>query len=524
MHTNQLTMQRIFLCSLLLLWCGTLLPQELSKDFYAYQQKMVKCRDDKNSVQTDFEDVARACESIASTHPSEEARAYLLMGELYKDAVNANLRNSPLSQAYYRKACASAGPDDVFTSSKALYCQGLLYYTSRPDMMQNFDSSFYYFSQAARYDDLFLVGLGSLLQYGLGVEQDEKAALANYAAAIAGGSDCYADFYATEYTLRARANGSLNLEAYNDYCKYYVENNLNGNWTTALGFLKKSAAAEYPPAMLDLAIFYMNGKIVPDREGMIANADLVLQKAVKTGYLPAIYQYGFLQECQLTSAEDKRAKTLFNYYKRSAESGYAPGQYATGICYLNGYGTKQDLDKAGAWVTAAVNQGYKRAVDGQNKVLARIENIKQEKAIARQERLRKWAMAMEIISGVADAASQAMTTNAPPTQKHYGNSAQVMSDSPSHSYSSTPSSAASEEISRGYCPVLKIGNGFGDTWSDGKGSVEISENSRSKMKSIKIGNKYYTLSENHKNEFLGVPVSRYNFFTIIGNVYYFVAL
>lgn len=517
-------MKRFVFCGVILLLCGSLLSQELSGDFYAFQQKMVKCRDDEGATQSDFEDVERGCEQIAFSHPTEKARACLLVGELYKDAANAALRNSVLSQKYYRRACAAAGSDDIFTRSKALYCQGLLYYQNRPDMSQNFDSAFHYFSQAAQYDDLYLVGLGAMLQYGFGVEQDEKAALANYAAAIAGGSECYADFYATEYAWRARADGSLNAAAYNDFCKYYVENNLNKNWPAALGYLKKSAEAGYPPALLDLATYYMAGKIVSDREGMISNADQTLQRAAKAGYLPAIYQCGFLHECQLKNTDDKHAKAMYNYYKRSAEAGYAPGQYATGICCLKGYGTKQDLDKAGEWVTAAVNQGYKRAVDAQNQVLAQIENSKAEKEIARKERLRRWAVAMEIISGVADAASQALTANAPPTRQYYGNSAEVFASTPAISRTDTHPYQTSEEISKGFFPVLKVGNGFGDTWTDGNGSVEVSENSRSKQKSIKIGNHYYTLSENRKSEFLGVPVSRYNYFTIIGNVYYFVAI
>ncbi len=515
---------RLFsVCGLILLLCGAARAQELSGDFYAYQQRIVRCRDNANSTRASFDSLEQACAALSRSHPEEAARARLILGELYKDAANVGLRDSRTSQRHYRAACATAARDDHFTRSKALYCQGLLYYYNRPDLEQDFDSAYYYFSQAARYDDLYLVGLGVLLQYGLGVRQDEKAALANFAAAIAGGSDCYADFYATEYALRARSDNSLNTEAYNDYRKYFVENNLNGNWPSALSYLRKSAEAGYPPALLDLSIHYMSGKIQASRAEIIENAENLLQRAVKAKYVPAIYQYGYLQQCLLTSSDDKRAKTMFDYYKRSAEAGHAPGQCATGVCYLKGYGTRQDLEKAGEWITAAVNQGYKRAIDMQDQVLLEIQRIKGEKMAARQERLRKWAAAMQIIAGVADAASQALTLNTPSAPQHFTNSSEVMRGTSSQAAAAAPISAA-QEVSIGYHTVLKIGDGFGEVWTDNKGTMEICENSRTKMKSIKLGGKYYTLSENHKSEFLGVPVSRYNYFTIIGNVYYYVSL
>lgn len=500
------------------------MSQELSADFYAYQQMIIDCKENAAASQASFDSVEQACETLSKKHPTEAARAQLLLGELYKDAANVGLRDSKTSQRYYRTACSTAGEKDVFTRSKALYCQGLLYYYDRPDLEQNFDSAYSYFNQAARYGDQYLVGLGVLLQYGFGVAQDEKAALANYAAAIAGGSGCYADFYATEYALRARSNNTLDMEAYNNYRKYFVENNLNGNWSAALGHLRKSSDAGYPPALLDMSIHYINGKIAANRAEIVDNAEKLLQQAVKAKYLPAIHQYGYLQQCLLTSTDDKRSKIMFDYYKRAGEAGYAPGQYATGGCYLKGYGTRQDLDKAGEWVTAAAIQGYKPAVEMQDQVLAEIERLKGEKIAARHERLRKWATAMQIIAGVADAASQAMTINTPPSNQHYSNSSQVTSSTPVHVSVETSPRTTSEEISKGYFPVLKVGNDFGVVWSDGKGTVEICENSRDKMKSIKIGGNYYTLTENHKNEFLGVPVSRYNYFTIIHNAYYFVSL
>ena len=524
MISHRLFQKKSILIGLFLLLCNFMIAQELSDDFFAFQQKMVKCKEDAGAVQADIEAVVLSCEEIVRTHPSEGPRALLLLGELYKDAVNVELCDSRLSQKYYRRAYSTSAPDDYFTRPKALYCQGLLFYQNRQDFSQDFDSAYYYFNQAARYEDLYLVGVAALLQYGFGIEQDEKSALANYAVAIAGGSDCFADFYATEYALRARTNGTLSTEAYDNYRKFFVENNLNKNWTSALSFLKKAAEAGYPPAILDLSIYYMSGKIVSDRQEIIDQADRILQQAVRIGYVPALYQYGFLQECQLTSVGDKRAKIMFDYYKRSAEAGYAPGQYATGICYFKGYGVKQDLEKAGEWVTAAVNQGYKRAVEGQNSVLAQIAKINAEKENARQERIRKWAIAMEIITGVADAASQAMTMNEPSSSPHYANSSQVLKGVPAPAKTEVSTYTASEEVSKGYFPVVKIGNGFGQTWSDAKGTMEVCENSRSKIKSIKVGNKYYTLSENRKNEFLGVSVARYNYFTIIQDVYYFVAL
>lgn len=416
-------MKKLIFLFLLLIYFSVY-AQDLSSEYYQFEQKLVACMNNANSTQDDFDQLMAIRDQLAINHSNENARGYLVMGELYKEASNPALRNSIKAQSFYRKAFDVAAPDDDFVRSKALYNQGLLYYKSTLDFTQNFDSAYYYFSEATHYDDLYLVGVATLLQYGFGVEMNEADALAHYAMAIAKGSDCFADFYAVDYNLQARVNGSLNDEAFDNFRIYFIEKNLNNNLLNGLGYLRAAADSGYAPAQLDIAILYINGQIETKREAMIAGAERYLKPASDAGYVPAIYMYGYLNECQIISQKDKRIKTMFQYYKQSAEAGYAPGQYSTGLCYLQGLGTKQNLDKAGEWVTAAVNQGYKRAVDGQEAVFAELAKQKQFK---RDERIRKWTNALAIVAGVADVASQAMTLAVPPSNQHYSNSSQVAS-------------------------------------------------------------------------------------------------
>lgn len=51
----------------------------------------------------------------------------------------------------------------------------------------------------------------------------------------------------------------------------------------------------------------------------------------------------------------------FKRYIKAAQQGYAAAQYVLGVCYENGFGVKQDKQKAIEWYTKAAEQGYPAA-------------------------------------------------------------------------------------------------------------------------------------------------------------------
>jgi TPR repeat protein len=54
-------------------------------------------------------------------------------------------------------------------------------------------------------------------------------------------------------------------------------------------------------------------------------------------------------------------KEIFETFKKAAEQGNDKAQNNLGVCYANGLGVKQDLEKAAKWWTKAAQQGYASA-------------------------------------------------------------------------------------------------------------------------------------------------------------------
>ena len=445
--------QKVSLTKRLLLLCvATMLGMTMyaqndqtkfSTEYRNFESKITNLLKTGQGTSADLEQLKAECANIQTEHPSEGHYALLNMGWLLLSSTSPQLSSRSLALEYFMQALESAPEDDVFTHSKALYNIGLIYFQHYQDVEQDFEKASYYFAQAAAYDNAFMVGLASMYQYGLGVERDERMALDYYAKSIERGTGAYADFYATEFALSQRKKNSLDEKSYGNYRKYYVENVINKDLAKALPYLQEAADASYPPALLDLAILYMNGQISADRDEIIRMADKYLQTAVKEKYIPAMNQYGYLWECQAKTTQDAAMKNAFKYYKMAADKGYAPAQCATGICCLKGIGTSKDLTDAGKYLVAASDQSYTRADNFLQQVETELEKDRREKQVKREERRETWRTILGIVADVSSIVSDAINTTNYTTGPSYSNSSQVYSSTPTttSSYSNAPSSA-----------------------------------------------------------------------------------
>ena len=90
------------------------------------------------------------------------------------------------------------------------------------------------------------------------------------------------------------------------------------------------------------------------------------QKTYTSQELEAIYQEGrryyYDSPANFTKA--------IEYFTIAAERGHAEAQYMLEICYRNGWGLSEDIEKARYWFQQAINQGYtlaRQALDDLNK-------------------------------------------------------------------------------------------------------------------------------------------------------------
>ena len=76
----------------------------------------------------------------------------------------------------------------------------------------------------------------------------------------------------------------------------------------------------------------------------------------------------------------------FKYCKKAAEEGDANGQYYTAVNYLNGLGTKTDLNKAEEWSAKAILNGRTDATALHTEILQKIQQKTQASLKAEQQR------------------------------------------------------------------------------------------------------------------------------------------
>ena len=66
-------------------------------------------------------------------------------------------------------------------------------------------------------------------------------------------------------------------------------------------------------------------------------------------------------------------KAMVMRYTKAAKQGDAEAQYNLGMCYGQGKGVKQDVQKAVEWYTKAAEQGFESAKDMVKKLKAYLD-------------------------------------------------------------------------------------------------------------------------------------------------------
>lgn len=431
--------------------------QNRSQEYWALHNTMIKVRGKAKAAEKDQAKVLSLYQTVITQHPTEAARANLLVGEMYRTMTNQSLNDGVRSLNYYRQALKAVEATDTTVLSLALYNVGLVYYMGVTGIEQNFDSAFYYFNAAADLSDNYAAGLGNLYQYGLGVDQDLHRAIDCYARAIKSDMQCYADLYSADYMLKLYNEGKLFTPAYDDYVTYFMNVAIPfGNVEKGMAAIRRSAEAGFAPALFDLGVRYTEGKVTKDRNEMMLQAHQCFEHPALENYAPALYMNGYVYECQKKKPMDDNAQTMFRYYKLSSELGFAPGQLSLALCYIRGVGTEQNLDEGENMLFAALEQRETRAVRGQNFFFWELDRARKEVSGDKAYRREKAMAIVNTIIGVARIVADAYATFAPTQSeapRHYVSAAAPATTSTSSSVStSTRDSHANDSR---YCTYVR---------------------------------------------------------------------
>ncbi|MCL4677832.1 MAG: SEL1-like repeat protein [Alphaproteobacteria bacterium] len=128
------------------------------------------------------------------------------------------------------------------------------------------------------------------------------------------------------------------------------------------GYEKKAHAGD-PQAMLNLALAYEKGKLVPKNDALVTSwrkkAVEALEKKANEGDLETIFYLGLAyQEGKIVEKNDE---TAFEWYQKGAEAGHAPSQNNLGVAYISGKGTEKDIEKAIYWLQEAAKKNLQKA-------------------------------------------------------------------------------------------------------------------------------------------------------------------
>lgn len=91
-----------------------------------------------------------------------------------------------------------------------------------------------------------------------------------------------------------------------------------------------------------------------------AAAALAFRAAAELGYAPAQYAYGVC--CRDGMGVEKNATEAVRWFRASAEQGYAPAQTTMGVCASSGEGMPRDAVEAVRWYRLAAEQNFPRAL------------------------------------------------------------------------------------------------------------------------------------------------------------------
>ncbi len=175
-------------------------------------------------------------------------------------------------------------------------------------------------------------GLGAIYQGGVGVAQDDGAALSWYQKAAAGG-----------LTFSFGNIGNF----------YFYGWGVPKDYVEAHQWYEKGAAAGQSNAMYGLGLLYLNGNGVPQD---LATARTWLEKAAAAGSPGGMYNLGLLYLNGNGVPQDYAAART--WYEKAAAAGSPGAMDALGYIYYNGNGVSKDYDQARTWFAKAFAAGY----------------------------------------------------------------------------------------------------------------------------------------------------------------------
>jgi len=149
------------------------------------------------------------------------------------------------------------------------------------------------------------------------------------------------------------------------------------NHTKAVEYYMQAADKGYAGAQCNLGYMYNNGRGVKlDREKAVD----YYKRASKQNHVRAQYNLGYLYK--YGHGVEKDYKLAVQYYRRSAEQGYTKAQHNLGFMYSNGYGVEKDKKKAAYYYKLAADQ--KNAMSSYNLALMyqRGEGVEQDHSMA----------------------------------------------------------------------------------------------------------------------------------------------
>jgi serine/threonine-protein kinase len=146
---------------------------------------------------------------------------------------------------------------------------------------------------------------------------------------------------------------------------YSAGNGVRRNLDKAKEYFEKAVTGGYDLANYPLSLMYRTGRGAEKNEqkaneyhGKAMQA--IVSQAEKGEVLPQYY-FGETLENGYGTKGGKDEKSALDWYRKAADQGYAPAQYALGRLYNEGRGTKKDYAAANEWLGKAAGQGLRDA-------------------------------------------------------------------------------------------------------------------------------------------------------------------
>lgn len=124
-------------------------------------------------------------------------------------------------------------------------------------------------------------------------------------------------------------------------------------------WLEKSANNGDPYALLSIANYYANGEIY-EQNGK--KAIELAQKVIKAGIMGGYQTLGYVYKNGISVSQDR--KKAFSYFMKGTEGDRADPscEAMVGVCYYEGSGVEQDMDKGITWLQLAARHGSDDAI------------------------------------------------------------------------------------------------------------------------------------------------------------------